>query len=506
MNKYIMFTDMVGYSKLTGDDQNLALELLKEHDKIIEPIIKINKGSIVKRIGDAIVAIFDHSSNIIDSAVEIQRALKKRNISNTKSRQIVIRIGLHYGEITLKNDEVYGLGYDIASSIEPVAEFAGIAFSQELYDTSHHNNELVINGSDNQFFVRPVAEFTFKVCPDEVMVYKLYLSLLDWYDESHVQASIYLQKQNIKKQIYKIKNFDLDIKLNTDHKKLALHYLDDHNLSLSIYHFKMFKDQNQKKSLEIEFQIINIFCNIGLTRMVERLCKDLDQSYFVDYINGLNYFNAKDLTNSQIKFENVLEQKNVTSYFIDSILYLLIIYFKNQDYQKGVDLLSFHEKIFKNHILKNQINHIKKIFEDFKNNLFNDQIMIDNDFSNIEVNTRSKNYLFLFWFYIQYNQKLNKTEDALIYQNYSRELINNLTNKISGHQLKETFNQSPFLHQMLMEDIDIVFNSNDLSDDLVDIDIDLNTDENIFKFCFECGFNNSKSFKFCPSCGNKLTK
>ena len=125
MNKYIMFTDMVGYSKLTGDDKNLALELLKEHDKIIEPIIKINKGSIVKRIGDAIVAIFDHSSNIIDSAVEIQRALKAK-YKHTKSRQIVIRIGLHYGEIILKNDEVYGLGYDIASSIEPVAEFSGI--------------------------------------------------------------------------------------------------------------------------------------------------------------------------------------------------------------------------------------------------------------------------------------------------------------------------------------------------------------------------------------------
>ena len=384
MNKYIMFTDMVGYSKLTGDDQNLALELLKEHDKIIEPIIKINKGSIVKRIGDAIVAIFDHSSNIIDSAVEIQRALKKRNISNTKSRQIVIRIGLHYGEIILKNDEVYGLGYDIASSIEPVAEFSGIGFSKELYDTSHHNNELIINGSDNQFFVRPVAEFTFKVCPDNVMVYKLYLSLLDWYDESHIQASTYLQKQNIKKQIYKIKNYDFDIKLNTDHKKLKIiHYLDEHNLSLSIYHFKMLKDQNKEESLEIEFQIINIFCNIGLTRMVERLCKDLDQSYFIDYINGLNYFNTKDLTNSQIKFENVLEQKNVQSYFIDSILYLLIIYFKNQDYRKGVDLLIFHEKIFKNHILKNQINNMKKIFEDFKNNMFDDPIIIDNDFSNI---------------------------------------------------------------------------------------------------------------------------
>ena len=56
----IMFTDMVGYSKLTGDDQHLALELLKEHDKIIEPIINRYNGKIVKRIGDAIVATFDN--------------------------------------------------------------------------------------------------------------------------------------------------------------------------------------------------------------------------------------------------------------------------------------------------------------------------------------------------------------------------------------------------------------------------------------------------------------
>ena len=182
MNTYVMFTDMVGYSKLTGDDQNLALELLKEHDKIIEPIIYNNQGAIVKRIGDAIVATFSQSEQIIDSAVEIQNALKKRNISNTKSRQIVIRIGLHYVDVVLKNDEVYGLGYDIASSIEPIGEFGGIAFSQDLYENSHYNDELVVKGSNNHFFVRPVAKFSFKVCPEPITVYKLYLSLLDWYD------------------------------------------------------------------------------------------------------------------------------------------------------------------------------------------------------------------------------------------------------------------------------------------------------------------------------------
>ena len=88
MNTNVMFTDMVGYSKLTGDDQNLALELLKEHDRIIEPLIAKYKGTIVKRIGDAIVAIFDDPSNIIQSAVEIQQSLKNRNNRNTKSKSI----------------------------------------------------------------------------------------------------------------------------------------------------------------------------------------------------------------------------------------------------------------------------------------------------------------------------------------------------------------------------------------------------------------------------------
>ena len=79
MNTNIMFTDIVGYSKLTGDDQNLALELLKEHDKLIEPIIERYEGEIVKRIGDAIVAIFKNSANMIQSSVEIQQSLKNRN-------------------------------------------------------------------------------------------------------------------------------------------------------------------------------------------------------------------------------------------------------------------------------------------------------------------------------------------------------------------------------------------------------------------------------------------
>ena len=64
MNTNILFTDIVGYSKLTGDDQSLALELLSEHDKIIEPIISKYSGQIVKRIGYDIVAFFENKGGV----------------------------------------------------------------------------------------------------------------------------------------------------------------------------------------------------------------------------------------------------------------------------------------------------------------------------------------------------------------------------------------------------------------------------------------------------------
>ena len=102
MKKSIIFTDIVGYSKLTGQNQSLALELLTEHDKIIEPIIKRYDGQIVKRIGDAIVAIFEQATHAAQASVEIQQSLKNRNNRNQKSRHIQIRIGIHYGNVFFK--------------------------------------------------------------------------------------------------------------------------------------------------------------------------------------------------------------------------------------------------------------------------------------------------------------------------------------------------------------------------------------------------------------------
>ena len=53
-----MFTDIVGYSAMISKDEKHALNLLSNHDELIEPIIDKQGGKIIKKIGDAIFAEF----------------------------------------------------------------------------------------------------------------------------------------------------------------------------------------------------------------------------------------------------------------------------------------------------------------------------------------------------------------------------------------------------------------------------------------------------------------
>jgi len=204
MNTNILITDIVGYSKLTGNDQSLALELLNEHDKIIEPIISRYDGKIVKRIGDAIVAIFDKTNTMIQVSVEIQQSLKNRNNRTIKSRQIVLRIGLDYGDVVIKDNEIYGSGYDLASEIDPICQYGSIAISHSVYLQTHLDSELIVKGINNYFFINPIAKFNFKSSPKPILVYKLYLNLLDWYDEPYQDTSKYLLDQHVNNNQYNL--------------------------------------------------------------------------------------------------------------------------------------------------------------------------------------------------------------------------------------------------------------------------------------------------------------
>src|SRR5437763_3770013 len=128
----IMFTDMVGYSALAQRDDKVALELLEEHRRVLREIFPRFNGTEVKTIGDAFLIEFNSALEAAQCAIEIQRALAKRNHDVSAERRIELKIGIHIGDVVHRQGDVYGDGVNIASRIEALAGAGGICVSMDV--------------------------------------------------------------------------------------------------------------------------------------------------------------------------------------------------------------------------------------------------------------------------------------------------------------------------------------------------------------------------------------
>ena len=138
----IMFTDIVGYSKMVEKREEQTLLLLEEHDQILAPIIKKNNGKIIKHMGDSIFAEFDDVLSCTTSAINIQSELRKRNEISRENQKIIIRIGLHTGIVHEKGNDLFGNDVNLCSRIEGIAPQGGIAASSDLFNELKDNNLL----------------------------------------------------------------------------------------------------------------------------------------------------------------------------------------------------------------------------------------------------------------------------------------------------------------------------------------------------------------------------
>src|SRR5437773_2751123 len=128
----IMFTDMVGYSALAQRDDKVALELLEEHRRLLREIFPRFHGTEIKTIGDAFLVEFGSALEAAQCAIEIQRALAKRNADVAANRHIAVKIGIHIGDVVHRDGDVYGDGVNIASRIEALAGAGGICVSMDV--------------------------------------------------------------------------------------------------------------------------------------------------------------------------------------------------------------------------------------------------------------------------------------------------------------------------------------------------------------------------------------
>jgi hypothetical protein len=120
----IMFSDVVGYTRMMGSDEAKALALLQSSHHIQKEVVKKYNGHVIKEIGDGLLAYFDSPGDAVRCCTEIQ--------SNHAKLDCKIRIGLHYSSIIMEDGDIFGDGVNIASRIEPLAEPGGIYISEDL--------------------------------------------------------------------------------------------------------------------------------------------------------------------------------------------------------------------------------------------------------------------------------------------------------------------------------------------------------------------------------------
>ncbi len=128
----IMFTDMVGYSALAQRNEALALELLEEHRRVVRGLLPRHGGREVKTTGDGFLLEFPSALAAVQGAVEIQNALHERNQVSPPERQLRIRIGIHVGDVVMRDGDIHGDGVNIAARIEPLAAAGGICVSEDV--------------------------------------------------------------------------------------------------------------------------------------------------------------------------------------------------------------------------------------------------------------------------------------------------------------------------------------------------------------------------------------
>src|SRR5215468_10511127 len=131
----ILAADVVGFSRLTGADEDRTLARLRAlRSDLIDPTVAVHNGRVVKRTGDGAIVEFRSVVDAVRCAVEVQNGMVERNAGVPPERRIEFRIGIHLGDVVEESDgDLMGDGVNIAARLQGVAAAGTICLSEDAY-------------------------------------------------------------------------------------------------------------------------------------------------------------------------------------------------------------------------------------------------------------------------------------------------------------------------------------------------------------------------------------
>ena len=159
----ILYADVAGYSRLTGDDE------LGTHRRVMGALdfatdrIGASGGKVLRYAGDAVLAEFSSTIAAVDAAAVIQRGLESSDADLPGERRVRLRIGINLGEVLEDRGEIFGEGVNLAARLEAAAPPGGICISEAVHALIAGKTEVIFeDGGVREFknIAQPVRTYT----------------------------------------------------------------------------------------------------------------------------------------------------------------------------------------------------------------------------------------------------------------------------------------------------------------------------------------------------------
>jgi adenylate cyclase len=164
----ILVSDVVGYSRLAGSDEDRILARLRAlRSDLIDPTIAVHRGRVVKRTGDGAIVEFRSVVDAVRCAIEVQNGMVERNSGLPPERRIEFRIGIHVGDVVEESDgDLMGDGVNIAARLEGIAKPGAICLSEDAYRQVKARLDLAVSDLGEQSLkniAEPVRVYSLEV-------------------------------------------------------------------------------------------------------------------------------------------------------------------------------------------------------------------------------------------------------------------------------------------------------------------------------------------------------